>query len=96
LAAMSWPYLSPIFSLIVQGFTYVMSQIQISRIVIVVIGVLGIANLVFFLSMIDPDFRELEHLPRRLNRLWIHMTVRIRFNIHTGTKGPVMNGEALF
>ena len=39
---------------------------------------------------------ELEHLPRRLNRLWIHMTVRIRFNIHTGTKGPVMNGEALF
>jgi len=38
----------------------------------------------------------LEHLTRMLNRLWIHMTVRIRFNIHTGTKGPVMNGEALF
>jgi hypothetical protein len=37
-----------------------------------------------------------EHLTRRLNRLWIHMTTRIRFNIPTGTKGPVMNGEALF
>jgi tripartite-type tricarboxylate transporter receptor subunit TctC len=38
----------------------------------------------------------LEHLTKRLNRLWIHMTARIRFNIPTGTKGPVMNGEALF
>ena len=38
----------------------------------------------------------LEHLTRRLNRLWIHMTARIRFNIPTGAKGPVMNGEALF
>jgi hypothetical protein len=40
--------------------------------------------------------RALEHLTKRLNRLWIHMTARIRFNIPTGTKGPVMNGEALF
>ena len=39
---------------------------------------------------------HLEHLTKRLNRLWIHMTARIRFNIPTGTKGPVMNGEALF
>jgi alcohol dehydrogenase (cytochrome c) len=39
---------------------------------------------------------SLEHLTKRLNRLWIHMTARIRFNIPTGTKGPVMNGEALF
>jgi hypothetical protein len=39
---------------------------------------------------------KLEHLTKRLNRLWIHMTARIRFNIPTGTKGPVMNGEALF
>jgi len=38
----------------------------------------------------------LEHLTKRLNRLWIHMTARIRFNIPTGTRGPVMNGEALF
>jgi hypothetical protein len=40
--------------------------------------------------------RDLEHLTRRLNRLWVHMTARIGFNIPTGTKGPVMNGEALF
>ena len=39
---------------------------------------------------------NLEHLTRRLNRLWVHMTARIGFNIPTGTKGPVMNGEALF
>src|SRR5450631_2225299 len=39
---------------------------------------------------------QLEHLTKRLNRLWIHMTARIRFNIPTGTKGPVMNGKALF
>jgi mono/diheme cytochrome c family protein len=39
---------------------------------------------------------QLEHLTKRLNRLRIHMTARIRFNIPTGTKGPVMNGEALF
>jgi hypothetical protein len=39
---------------------------------------------------------RLEHLTRRLNRLWVHMTARIGFNIPTGTKGPVMNGEALF
>jgi hypothetical protein len=39
---------------------------------------------------------HLEHLTRRLNRLWVHMTARIGFNIPTGTKGPVMNGEALF
>src|SRR6516225_1607675 len=38
----------------------------------------------------------LEHLTRRLNRLWVHMTARIGFNIPTGIKGPVMNGEALF
>jgi opacity protein-like surface antigen len=42
-----------------------------------------------------PDV-ALEHLTKRLNRLWIHMTARIRFNIPTGTRGPVMNGEALF
>jgi hypothetical protein len=44
----------------------------------------------------DDELQPLEHLTRRLNRLWIHMTARIRFNIPTGTKGPVMNGEALF
>jgi hypothetical protein len=38
----------------------------------------------------------LEHLTKRLNRLWIHMTARIDFNVPTGTKGPVMNGKALF
>ena len=35
----------------------------------------------------DAEKPDLEHLTRRLNRLWIHMTVRIRFNIYTGTKG---------
>ena len=29
----------------------------------------------------------LEHLTRRLNRLRIHMTARIRFNIPTGKRG---------
>jgi hypothetical protein len=47
-------------------------------------------------KMMEFEKSRLEHLTRRLNRLWIHMRVRIRFNIHTGTKGPVMNGEALF
>jgi hypothetical protein len=44
----------------------------------------------------NAHFGRLEHLTKRLNRLWIHMTARIRFNVPTGTKGPVMNGEALF
>jgi MAE_28990/MAE_18760-like HEPN len=47
-------------------------------------------------NQIDAYSKQLERLTRRLNRLWIHITARIRFNIPTGTKGPVMNGEALF
>lgn len=40
---------------------------------------------------------HLEHLTKRLNRrLGIPTTARIGFKISTGTKGPVMNGEALF
>jgi hypothetical protein len=56
----------------------------------------------FMRILVDGDSKEilaaslLEHLTKRLNRLWIHMTARIRFNIPTGTRGPVMNGEALF
>jgi hypothetical protein len=49
-----------------------------------------------FTPIAGVDADVLEHLTKRLNRLWIHMTARIRFNIPTGTKGPVMNGEALF
>jgi hypothetical protein len=45
---------------------------------------------------LDDIRMALEHLTKRLNRLWIHMTARIRFNIPTGTKEPVMNGKALF
>jgi hypothetical protein len=41
--------------------------------------------------------KRLDHLTKRLNRrLGIPTTARIGIKIPTGTKGPVMNGEALF
>src|SRR5580693_8729470 len=39
---------------------------------------------------------SLRAFDEKVESIVIHMTARIRFNIPTGTKGPVMNGEALF